>query len=368
MSAATSSTTSPAPATAVLPPVRPRSFTGSVLGTGAIGPVPPPDAGTPAGVAASARPVPEWFDQAAVLGRRGYKYLPAVSQLSLAAGRAALSGVDLLDVPGSARSLWVGTSAAPVGIHAPLDATIREDGADLLSPIGAPFFSVNLAAGRLSSELLSHARATTYTTPATAGIDALAGALRALDPSRPAPDRVAVALAVEVTPPGGEYGADAPEAGAVALALGPPGVPGTVQLSVRRGSWAPGTVQTDLLALVDGLPDGLDDASGTQPAPDVDVPGRGTLHLLASPDARAALATGGVLTRALRADVTIGAGAYVPLAAVLAAAGGPGPSVLLVAGPDGRAAAVLVRPPAAAGTNGAAGPSAGPDGSQGATA
>ncbi|MGF1662367.1 MAG: hypothetical protein ACFCVG_07825 [Kineosporiaceae bacterium] len=299
----------------------------SVLGVGAVGPVPPELAGTAAAAAASGAAPTDWFDHATVLGPRGYKYLPLPSQLSLAAGRRALSGVDLEAVPSTSRSLWVAASTAAASLHEPMDATVRSRGADLLSPLGAPFFSINLAAGRLSSELLSHGGATTYTTPGTAGLDALAGAVRMTDPRRATGHVLAVVLAVEVAPPAGEPGAEPPESGAVALVLGTTGRPGRARVSVRRGSWGPRTAEADLSALVD--------ACAADGAP---------VRLLAAPQARAALPGTGYLADALVTEVAVGSGSYVPLAAVAAAVRGPGPVVLVVAGPDGRAGAVHVRP------------------------
>ncbi|WP_369137441.1 beta-ketoacyl synthase N-terminal-like domain-containing protein [Modestobacter versicolor] len=287
--------------------------------------------GAPAGVG----PVrdQDWFDVTERLGRRGYRYLPLPSQLAIAAGRDAAVGADPA-LPPEQRTLWLGTASSASRVHAPLDATIRQSSSDELSPAAAPYFSVNLMAGRLASDLEARGGATTFTTPTTAGLDALAAAASALRLGRCAR---AVVVSVEVPPAAGQPPLEGEAAGAVAFSVvdAPAGttVPGLADVTVRRGSWRPDTLLDDVSSLVQ------EHVRVAGPAPVA-------VDLHAVPQAHALIADAGLADH-LGVPVrltAVTAGGLAPAAAVAAAVLDGAPRIVLVAGAMGHLAAVLVRP------------------------
>ncbi|WP_208012667.1 hypothetical protein, partial [Cellulomonas shaoxiangyii] len=206
---------------------------------------------------------------------RGHRHEPVAAQLALAAGRRAVAalGPALDAVPTDRRSLHVATSVAASATHARMDATVLAHGTMLLSPLTAPYFSVNLVGSRLSAELAAHCGATTFTTPGTAVADALVSGLRDVTTGR---CDVAVVVAVEEAADPADRGPSTPETGAVALVLaaasGPlqrAGVP-TPAVRVRRGTWRAGTLPADL----DELTGDLVAAGGAVPGSVVVVAGR----------------------------------------------------------------------------------------------
>ncbi|MEK8171053.1 hypothetical protein NKH77_20450 [Streptomyces sp. M19] len=97
---------------------------------------------------------PEGFDYRSALGRRGYKYLPDATRFFLAAAKRALEQAGSDGLAAVARSggppPWAPTAAA--ALHAEMDRTVVAAGADELSPVLAPYFSINLFGSRLASE------------------------------------------------------------------------------------------------------------------------------------------------------------------------------------------------------------------------
>lgn len=313
-----------------------------VTGLGAYLPGDAPLAGEPAEAARQVvdqRPVREWFDVVARLGKRGYKYLPAASQLAVAAGRRALAeaGDQPLDAADPAsRAVWVGTAATAGVVHAPLDRVVRESHSDLLSPAAAPYFSVNLVAGRLSTDVAAQGITTTITTPSTAALDALTAALAAEARSR---SEIALVVGVEMPAEPDSPAFDGTDSGAVALVLERAeraqarGVPSLGRLQVHRGRWQAGTATEDVRGIAAA-------ALATQGGPEV-----AASTLLVSGDAEPVLDTG--MLRQFLPALTVGpvsAGAVAPLAAVAAALRGTRPHLVVVAGVLGHLAAVLVLP------------------------
>jgi len=233
--------------------------------------------------------VDAWFDTAAVLGRRGYRHLPAVARLVLAAGRSALAALPegVLDaVEPVRRTAWVATSAAAADVHAPMDRVVRDEGAELLSPLGAPYFSLNLAGGRLSTELVAHGGVTTFTTPGTGGLDALAAALTAV--RRGATD-LALVVAAETAPPPGEPDHGVTATGAAALVLTRAAGDGPA-VRVTRTRWRTGGAAAAIAHLRGDAPD-VHLVLGADPARDLDAalveravvaPGAGVLAAFAA--------------------------------------------------------------------------------------
>ncbi|MBL1099686.1 beta-ketoacyl synthase N-terminal-like domain-containing protein [Streptomyces coffeae] len=161
------------------------------------------------------------FDFRTALGRRGYKYLPSAAQYFLAAAKRALAdaGPDALEAAEpERRGAAVGTNSAAVALHHSMDRTVTGTGARDLSPITAPYFSINLFGSRLATEHDLKGFNLTLTTPRVAGFEALRTGQRALAAGRA---RLLIAGATEEALPEGEPGAAGSEAGAVALLLEP---------------------------------------------------------------------------------------------------------------------------------------------------
>ncbi|WP_405440036.1 3-oxoacyl-ACP synthase [Streptomyces avidinii] len=171
-----------------------------------------------------------WFDHRARLGR-GYKYLPPACQYLLAAARTALaaSGEEEQRHAPELRGAVVGTNSAVAALHADIEGTVRREGAGALSPMGVPYFSVNLVAARLSTEHRLKGFNLTVTSPRVAGIEALHLAALEL-----AAGRTAVALAGATEAPDPRAGDAVPEAGAALLVLRPGGGPVPADGAVLR--------------------------------------------------------------------------------------------------------------------------------------
>ena len=131
--------------------------------------------------AASERPEPlddAWFDTAAQLGARGYKYLPQACRYLLAAGRRALASAGTPDA--ALRGVVIGTNHAASALHSAMNDTVVRAGAHELSPSTAPYFAVNVFASRLAIEHDCTAFCLTVTTPLAAGLESLQTGVRAL--------------------------------------------------------------------------------------------------------------------------------------------------------------------------------------------
>lgn len=164
---------------------------------------------------------PEGFDFRTALGPRGYKYLPTASQYFLAAAKRALAGIgpDALDgVDAERRGAAVGTNSAAAALHDAMDRTVMETGAEDLSPVTAPYFSINLFGSRLATEHELKGFNLTFASPRVAGLEAIESGGRALAAGRA---HWLLAGATEQVLAEGEPGADTSEAGAVALVLEP---------------------------------------------------------------------------------------------------------------------------------------------------
>jgi 3-oxoacyl-[acyl-carrier-protein] synthase II len=164
----------------------------------------------------------EWFDVKDRLGRRGYRQLPLPAQLTLAAVRGLMPQVSDDDAPAAAgdqvpaerRGLWLGSTSAAAHCLADLDRKILAEGTEALPPTGAPYFSVNLVPSRAVNELGSTGPSVTVTSTGTAGLDAVASAVRALRLGR-----VDEAIVVAAEVPDAMKAGGPAECGAVALRL-----------------------------------------------------------------------------------------------------------------------------------------------------
>ncbi|WP_325118094.1 beta-ketoacyl synthase N-terminal-like domain-containing protein [Streptomyces sp. GMR22] len=305
------------------------------------------------------------FDFRTALGRHGYKYLPAASQYFLAAAKRALAqaGPDALAaVAPEERGAAVGTNSAALALHHTMDRTVTATGAGDLSPVTAPYFSINLFGSRLATEHDLKGFNLTFTSPRVAGLEALQTGQRALATGRA---RRLLAGATEEALPEGEPGADTSEAGAVALVLEPePAARGRGVAALGRVGVRSFFLPPKVAASAEGaeraaalLRDALD-ALGHRP----DRPLAVTAVLDGSPvgaamaaalDERAqgGRALGGKTLggRALAGKperVPAGAGALEPVARVAAALGAPDghPHAVVTAAAEGNAAVCLVTP------------------------
>lgn len=154
----------------------------------------------------------DWFEPQSFLGRRGTKFLPRGAQLAAACAAQLDTRVGLQDVPEQRRGIWIATSTFAERMHDELDAVITQSGAMEISPVAAPYFSVNLVASRLAKDTGSHGASVTVTTPDTGLADAFTLAGAAL--SRGRVDR-ALVVCVEVP-----WGLEPRGDGAVVFVLG----------------------------------------------------------------------------------------------------------------------------------------------------
>ncbi|MCM2387931.1 beta-ketoacyl synthase N-terminal-like domain-containing protein [Streptomyces albipurpureus] len=176
----------------------------------------------PEKAAVSDRPaVPgQWFDHRTRLGPRGYKYLPPASQFFLAAAKYALVDADDDPArhPAEQRGAAVGTNSSAVALHDGMDRTVLEESADALSPVAAPYFSINLFGSRLATEHGLKGFNLTLTTPRVAGLESLETGARAVAAGRAT---WLLAGATEEALPEEQPGHGSSERGAVALVLEP---------------------------------------------------------------------------------------------------------------------------------------------------
>lgn len=174
-----------------------------ITGVGAVAEEPRPGAGD----------VP-WFDPAAHLGRRGWKYLTPATRYLLAAGNEAL-GRRHDDPPltgaGSERfGVVTGTQYAIDRVHRRMNATLTTEGVRGISPAEVPGFSMNTPGSQLAITTGARAFSVTLTNPVTAGLEAVQFAVTALRTGRA---DVVVAAAADQAPEdhggSGEYDAAA---------------------------------------------------------------------------------------------------------------------------------------------------------------
>ena len=181
-----------------------------------------------------------WFDVATQLGPRGFKYLPPACRYLLAAARRAFGAGEpaLASVPGQRRGVVVGTTAAATRLHAEMDTTIITSSASDLSPVLAPFFSINVFTSRLATAHDCRGFNVTLTTPAAAGLEAIGLGTMAIGLGRA--DAVLVG-AGEGELPAGDPDAAAHHSGAGLLLLEP------AVAARARGATAYGRCQTRTL-------------------------------------------------------------------------------------------------------------------------
>ncbi|MFI1918366.1 beta-ketoacyl synthase N-terminal-like domain-containing protein [Nocardia sp. NPDC020380] len=175
------------------------------------------------GAATALRPGPvaaDWFDLATALPGRGYKKVPAAGQYLLAAARAALAADDAaVEAAGpEGTGAVVGTNNAGAEVLESMDRTVIDTGAEDLSPARAPFMAMSLFASRLSPEYGINGFNLTTNSPATAGLDAVAIAARALAAGRAS---VLLVGATEEVPPAERFNGPADRGAAVLICESP---------------------------------------------------------------------------------------------------------------------------------------------------
>jgi hypothetical protein len=207
-----------------------------ITAAGAVAEEPRPADGTGTGATA-------WFDPAAHLGRRGWKYLSPATRYLLAAGNQALGRRhDAPPLTGDRAERFgvvTGTQYAIAGVHRRMDDILTTEGVQGISPAQVPAFSMNTPGSQLAISTGARAFSVTLTNPVTAGLEAVQFAVTALRTGRA--DRV-VAAATDQAPAGDDgrdrYDAAAavvlssPAAGAGALAE----ITGGISRFVPRGA------------------------------------------------------------------------------------------------------------------------------------
>ncbi|MFF9206159.1 beta-ketoacyl synthase N-terminal-like domain-containing protein [Streptomyces sp. NPDC014986] len=180
-----------------------------ITGVGAVAEEPRPGGGEP------------WFDPAAHLGRRGWKYLTPATRYLLAAGNEALGRRhDDPPLTGAAAERFgvvTGTQYAITRVHRRMNSVLSTEGVHGISPAEVPGFSMNTPGSQLAISTGARAFSVTLTNPVTAGLEAVQFAVTALRGGRA--DTV-VAAAADQAPEDhgarGEYDA----AAAVVLTVG----------------------------------------------------------------------------------------------------------------------------------------------------
>ncbi|GAA0419200.1 beta-ketoacyl synthase N-terminal-like domain-containing protein [Streptomyces luteireticuli] len=127
-----------------------------------------------------------WFDVAAELGARGYKYVPPSCRYLLAATRRAVAdaGDPFAGVPETERGMALGTNSGIAALIDAMDETVTGPGAERLSPATAPYFSINTLAGRVAMDHGVKGWNLTLTSPRTAGLESLLAGSRAVAAGR----------------------------------------------------------------------------------------------------------------------------------------------------------------------------------------
>ncbi|GHH94990.1 beta-ketoacyl synthase N-terminal-like domain-containing protein [Streptomyces capillispiralis] len=173
-----------------------------------------------------------WFDAAAHLGRRGWKYLTPATRYLLAAGNEALgrrhTDPPLTGAEAERFGVVTGTQYAIARVHRRMDTVLTTEGVRGISPAEVPGFSMNTPGSQLAISTGARAFSVTLTNPVTAGLEAVQFAVTALRAGRA---DVVVAAATDQAPEdrGGSGAYDA--AAAVVLAArgrtpGPAGAEG----------------------------------------------------------------------------------------------------------------------------------------------
>ncbi|MEV5676419.1 MULTISPECIES: beta-ketoacyl synthase N-terminal-like domain-containing protein [unclassified Streptomyces] len=186
-----------------------------ITGTGAVAQE-PRAAGEPGDAA--------WFDPAAHLGRRGWKYHSPATRYLLAAGHLALGrrhdDPPLTGGPSSRLGVVTGTQYAIDRAHRRMDDVLRTEGVRGISPAEVPAFSMSTPGSQLAITVGARAFSVTLTNPVTAGLEAVHFAMTALRTGRA--DRV-VAAATDRAPDGDGAGCGGGQYdGAAAVVLSAP--------------------------------------------------------------------------------------------------------------------------------------------------
>lgn len=124
--------------------------------------------------------ISDWFDPRHYLGRRGTSLLPRSVQLCASAAHLLEARDVFNDVPPDLRGLWTCTTTFAEQQHQEMDEVVRTRSADALSPVRAPYFSVNLVGSRISQDLQIQGHVMVMTSPTTGLVDAFAAANHAI--------------------------------------------------------------------------------------------------------------------------------------------------------------------------------------------
>ncbi len=142
----------------------------------------------------------EWFDAVRFFGRQGFKYWTAATKYAVAASKLALehgSFEPKLHDPEQV-GVFLGTNFGVYRVLENLDRIVRHTGAQDLSPLDAPNFSVNIPASVVSSRYGFRAFNISFTDAIVSGLQALLFGVNAIRQKRA---EVVLAGATEDLPP-----------------------------------------------------------------------------------------------------------------------------------------------------------------------
>lgn len=273
-----------------------------------------------------------WFDVAAELGARGYKYVPPSCRYLLAATRRAVADAgDLFAaVPETRRGMALGTNCGIAALIDAMDETVSGPGAERLSPATAPYFSINTLAGRVAMDHGVKGWNLTLTSPRTAGLESLLAGARAVAAGRSA---LLLAGSTEAALPAHHPAHARSEAGAAVFVLQPRPAAADHYGTCR-------TVTFSLPAAGPQLEETLIRLLKAAPAPDA--------ALLVADTSPVATALAGHLRHHLGVPtdtVPAAAGTLLPMLHLARLLSRPGlPRLLATASPDGACALTLVHP------------------------
>lgn len=163
---------------------------------------------------------PGWFQAEPALSGRGYRRLPRATQYLLTAARRAVddAGSRWPETSRHRRGAVVATNNAGAALLEELDTTIIRHGAKELSPSLSPYSTMSSFASRLSVEHGISGFNLTVNSPATAGLEAIRIASRAVAAGRASTVLVA---AVEEALSASQSAGRASQAGAAVLCCEP---------------------------------------------------------------------------------------------------------------------------------------------------
>jgi 3-oxoacyl-[acyl-carrier-protein] synthase II len=139
------------------------------------------------------------FSPEAYLGRRGFKYMTPAARYAAAAAGMAMNQAGVPYAP-EERGVVLGSNFSVYDVTDEMDRTLLAEGVQALSPMGAPNFSVNMAASHVCTRHQCQAFSLTLTNLLVAGMEAVLLGAEAIRKGRA---RFVLVGATEAAPPAG---------------------------------------------------------------------------------------------------------------------------------------------------------------------